>query len=649
MTHVAPVLRILAAVALLIAAGSVRLRGQPGVQTPGALKRMTVAELLAQRVISVTRTPDAMFTTAGNVTMIGSNSARITGAATLPELLRLAPNLFVAQGTAYDWAVGARGFVRSNTRVNKLLVQIDGRTVYSPVFSGVFWDSQDVFMPDLERVEVFSGPAGVTWGANAVNGVINILSRSARDTTGGVAYAGLGNESRLQLGVRQGGRLGEDTWYRVYAKRMQMDTTLAGTSRRRAEDAWDFDQAGFRIDSGDAAYRGAWTLQGDVYRGDYDSPGSLAGRNEGGNLLARWSRSFSDQSQLDLRVYHDYVMRHLESTVTEHLRTTDLEVQHRIAFTPRHRLEWGAGYRYIDESMRSDSPGFSFVPEHVDLRLASLFLQDEYAILPDRLRLISGIRLEDNSYSGLEAQPGLRLVWSVHPHHTVWSAASRATRTPSRIDADLFVPNQPPFLVAGGPDFTSETVYAYEIGWRGRLAAGLSASATAYVHEYHRLRTVEAGAPMVIANGADGRSSGVELFVDWEVMPRWRMRLGYFGLHDETTIRQGGADIEGGLGEASHPDYQVLLRNTFDITPNLSLWLGARSVGRVPAHANGVDVGAVPAYTELDANLSWTIRPGIEWSVTGRNLLHDSHPEIGAPATRREIQRSVRTMIRLDF
>jgi iron complex outermembrane receptor protein len=323
------------------------------VQNPAALKSMTVDELLRQKVISVSRRPETLGQVPSSVFLIRGEAAQGTGANRLPELLRLAPNLFVAQSSSYDWAVGARGFTRANSRVNKMQVLIDGRVVYSPLFSGVFWGSQDVFLPDLDRIEVISGPAGVTWGANAVNGVINITTKSARETQGSLTYGGVGNELIYTAGIRYGGRLAPETYYRVYAKSQKFDDTLAANGSDPGMDEWDFTQAGFRMDGGDETSETSWTLQGDGYRGNYDGPGLAGGSSltEGANVIARWARQFSNESSLILRGFHDYTRRDEPGIFGETLRTTEFELQHRFSLGARHDLVWGANYRFLNESV----------------------------------------------------------------------------------------------------------------------------------------------------------------------------------------------------------------------------------------------------------------------------------------------------------
>lgn len=616
-------------------------------QPASSLKRMSVEDLLKLKVLSVSRTPQELGNAPSSIHVIGDQAARGSGATSLPELLRLAPTLFVAQTSAYDWAVGARGFTRANTRVNKLQVLIDGRTVYSPLFSGVFWDAQDVFLPDLDRIEVITGPAGVTWGANAVNGVINITTKSARDTLGSLVYAGLGSELEMNVGARHGGRIGANNAYRVYAKhRRYDDTTPEGTA---VSDAWDFTQAGFRVDGGNNRTALEWTVQGDAYRGNYNADGS-AGDNEGASFIARWDAHLDDGNEASLRLIHDYTRRHLPTTITEYLRTSEIDFQHQLHERGGHEINWGANYRHMNEEVVVGPGTFTIEPPARDMHLGGVFVQDTFDLVPALVRFTGGVRVEHNSFDGWHVLPSLRAAWSVAPQHTVWAGVSRATRTPSRADTDLRAPAQPPYFFSGDPDFESEELTAFELGWRGSIAAGVSASVTAYYHDYDKLRSINAGAPILITNGLAGHSTGVEAFLDWQVNEHWRFRAGGFVLDQATDFQPGDPDIEAGRGESSDPGYQFLVRSGFNLGDHVLLWLGLRSIGSVPAFDNGLDAGRIPAYTEVDATLRWEVRPGLDWSIIGRNLLHDSHPEIGeGAANRHEVQRSVHTMIQWRF
>lgn len=608
------------------------------------LKRLSVEELLEQEVVSVSRRPEALGKAAGNVFYIAGDAARVTGATALPELLRLAPNLFVAQVSSYNWGINARGLMRSSGASNKMLVLVDGRTAYSPLFSNVFWDATDVFLPDLDNIEVISGPAGSTWGSNAVNGVISIRSKSARDTKGGLLQVSGGTRG-TQVSARQGFSVGANGAMRIYARRTDREPTFSSTGSDDDYDQWHTTQTGLRADWGTSG-SGEITVQGDWQAGRYDAGSGLAKiRNDNGNLLVRWARDLAPDSQLWVRAYYDYVLRDTRGQLRETTETADVEFQHAKQFAGGQEFLWGANYRRIYDRTEN-TPAFIILPSDKWLSLASVFAQHEIAWADESFRLTTGLRLEHNDYTGWESQPTLRLAW--HPgKQTFWLSGARAVRTPSRLEKELFAPAVPPYFFAGGPDFRSETLISYEAGWRGQPAPGVSLTATAYFHDYDHLHTVEATTPIVEANGAEGRTYGLELFLDYEVTPAWRLRVGGFAMKQETWLKPGSLDTGGGVAEASFPRTQLFLRNGFRLSADADLWLSLRRIGEVPPNAS--PQGTVPAYTELNASFTWRMRPHLELGLIGRNLLDRSHPEIGPAATRREIPRSFSASLRWEY
>lgn len=616
------------------------------------LKQMTLEELLSQDVVSVSRQTEKWGNTASSLFVLTEQSPETTGATRLPELLRLAPNLFVAQSNAAHWGINARGFMRTNAYSNKMLVMIDGRSVYSPFYSNVFWDSQAIFMPDLDQIEVISGPSGVNWGSNAVNGVINIMTKSAHETQGGELFAGIGTEAEAHGGVRYGGTFRETGAYRVYAQRMQFDSTLGAGGIDDDFDPWDFSQAGFRVDWGHPA-DGQFTVQGDVFQGEYTNGDALPPvKVDGANLLARWARNLGDGSDIWVRLYHDYYKRDANTFFVNHTHTTDLEFQHNLALRPGQKFHWGANYRHIDDNM-GETMGFAILPEHLKYHLASIFGQHQIQFADETLQWTTGLRIEDNHFSGLELLPSVRLAWRPNPDQTAWVAVSRSVRIPDRLDTGFHYSLVPPhdaepWAIAGGPNFDSEELIAYELGWRTRPLSEISVTTTLFFHDYNNLRSVEPSDPLIIANEVGGRSYGVELFMNWDVAAWWRIRFGGTYIEQDTWLEPGGADLEQGKGEISFPQYHVQLRSAFQLNDTMRLWLGLRHVDEVPAFENNQE-GMIPAYTELDASLHWQARPGLGFSLTGRNLLDRSHPEIGLPSVAREIERSVQLLARLSF
>lgn len=607
------------------------------------LKRLSVEELLQQEVVSVSRQGESLGQAAGNIFLIAGRSPRGVGATTLPELLRLAPALFVAQSSSYHWGINARGFMRTNAHSNKLLVLVDGRTVYSPLFSNVFWDSTDVFLPDLDGIEVISGPSGSNWGSNAVNGVINVRSLSARDTLGGLLQV-TGGTNGIQAAARQGFRFGENGAARVYAKRTEREGTFSAAGVDDGRDEWHATQAGFRADWG-APATGEMTLQGEWSSGKFGAQPMPEALVDNGHLIARWARTLSADAKLWVRAYYDYTRRENPGLLTETTRTADIELQHTTKFSDHQHLLLGANYRRISDHA-DDTLFFAILPAQLNLDLVALFAQHEARWHDNSLRLTTGLRLEHNDFTDWEYQPTMRLAWH-REYNTFWLAAARATRTPSRLEKGFFAPETPPFIIGGGPDFTSEVLRSYEAGWRGQVAPGAVVTATLYFHDYDQLRTVEPDVPVVQGNGGEGRSYGFELLVDYDVTRVWRFRAGGFVMNQVNRLKPGSADTEGGWGEASFPGYQFFLRNNFRLTPKVDLWLSLRHIGEVPAYENGG--GVVPAYTELDARFGWQVRPDLEVSLIGRSLLDASHPEIGGLGLRREIPRSVVASVRWDF
>jgi iron complex outermembrane receptor protein len=614
---------------------------QPTV-SPTVLKRMSVEELLVQPVLSASRQPEPWSQAASDIFLIRGQSAAATGATSLPDLLRLSTSLFVAQASSSAWAVNARGFVRSNGFSNKLLVMVDGRTVYSPLFSNVFWDSTSVFLPDLGRVEVISGPAGATWGANAVNGVINIQTKSARETLGGLVFTGWGTEEK-NFGVRYGTKIGATGAVRFYVQGADHGSSLSATGVNDDADRWKSLQGGFRTDWGDDVV-GQLTVQGDFFSAHYENGVQPRTTDEDGNLLARWSRELSSDSKLWVRIYHDYSKRDNLGALTETTRTTDLEFQHSLSLDPGQELLWGANYRLLSDSMRT--AGFAILPPNLSFGLGSIFAQHQVKFSDDRFQLTTGLRMEHNHFSGWEYQPNLRLAWRL-PNQTVWISASRASRIPSRLETGFYQPAQPPYVVVGGENVVAEIVEAYELGWRFNPASNISITTTLYDQNYDHLRSVEPTSPATFANGVNGRSYGLEFFVDWEVNSWWRLRFGGFSMHQKTSLAAGGADLEGGRGESSFPGHQVQLRNSFQIGKSITWWTSLRHVAEVRANDNGG--GVVPAYTDVDMSFHWAVRTSIDFSLTGRNLLDASHPEIGGLVSRREIERSVDAAVTIKF
>ena len=600
------------------------------------IAELSLEELANIQVTSVSRRSEPLSDAAASIFVITGNDIRRAGATSLPEALRLAPNLQVARVDARNYAVTARGY--SSPFENKLLVLIDGRTVYSPLFSGVFWDVQDVVLDDVARIEVISGPGATLWGANAVNGVINIITKSSAATQGALLAATIGRDAR-DGAVRYGGRLAGDGHYRAYAKHAENDDTHTATGAT-SQTGWHRDQAGFRTDWGHSAH--GLTVQGDVYDAQLRQAGTPNIRVAGANLLGRGARTFADGSSATVQLYWDHTERDQPRAFHERLDTFDLQVQHAVRIRGNH-IVWGGGYR-LGRDRVENGPAFGFLPGTLDLHWANLFAQDEIA-LRDDLRLTAGLKIEDNNYTGVEVLPTLRLAWNPRPASLVWTSLSRAVRAPSRIDRDFYSPIKPrvvngvpQYAVAGGPGFESETAKVFELGYRAQPSATLSYATTLFFSRYDRLRTLEpnpSGPGSVFENQADGLTRGIEAWASWQAADAWRLSGGGVVQRVGTTLRPGSRDLTGTTGLfTSDPTHYWQVRSSYDIGAGQEFDVTLRHVGALPRPA-------VPAYTAVDARWGWRIRPGVDLSIIGHNLFDPRHAESGAPATRSEYERAL--------
>ena len=606
-----------------------------------ALKKLSIEQLMNLEVTSVSRRPERLAQAASAIQVITQQDIRRSGASSLPEALRLATNLQVAQVNSRDWAISARGF--NSTTANKLLVLIDGRTVYTPLYSGVFWDVQDVPLGDVDRIEVISGPGATLWGANAVNGVINVITKRARETQGLVVSGGGGTELRGFGTTRYGGALGSHVNYRIYGKGWAREPSVL-PGGQDATDDWHMEQAGFRLDW-DASTINQVTMQGDLYDGRISqaTAGDIA--VSGGNVVAKWSHTVSANSAVTAQLYYDRTNRNIPGTFGEDLDIYDVDLQHATRLGARHDVVWGLGYRLINDRV-ANSALLAFLPPHVTRQWFTGFVQDEIALIPDRLHVALGTKVEHNDYTGYEIQPSGRVSWRLSPSGTLWAAVARALRTPSRIDRELFFPGQPPYLIAGGPGFHSEEELAYELGYRHQRGA-LALSVATFYSRYHGLRSVEqvnppTPSPAVIANGQYGESYGAEVTADYLITKGWRVRAGHTELRIHIWPNPGSTDTTRGASESQTPDRQFFLFSSLDLPAHLRLDAGMRAIDDITRQQ-------VPGYAELNAKLTWQPTPQLDLSLVGQNLLHDRHAEFGAPATRREIERGVYGLVEWRF
>lgn len=639
-----------------------------------SLKQLSVEDLMNIEVTSVAKGPEKLLQAPSAIQVITNDEIARSGASSVPEALRLADNLEVAQKDANDWAISARGF--NANLADKLLVLVDGRAVYSPLYAGVLWNLQDYPLEDIDRIEVISGPGGTLWGANAVNGVINITSKSSRDTQGVYLEEAAGRVLQDQTEVRYGGTLAPDVTFRIYGEHTQngSDVFANGTS---ALDSLRMSRMGFRADS-TAAPQAVLTVQGDYYNGTQTLGSVGPGDLSGGNLLGRWTRTMADDSDLSVQVYYDqtflaqpfaaspgappFSTGFPAASLTDDLRTYDLDVQRHFRLGEINTIIAGVGYRFTEEKDR-DLSIIRFSPERLDQNLFSGFAQDEL-MLPAHLKLTVGTKLEHNDYTGLEIEPNARLQWDFAPKQMLWGAVSRAVRTPSRYDRDLQVvtglhnapaPLQFPALFLSGSDnFVSETELAYELGYRAQLGPKLSASVSTYYNDYNDVRSTSATPttatyifpfPIVFQNNLVADTYGAELTANYQLLPGWRLHAGYDLLREKVRPKAGQTDATGSLNETADPRNQYFLRSAMDLPQRLQLdlayrWIDSLTLNSSPT--NGPVAGAVPSYFELDARLGWQATERLELSLVGQNLLHPHHVEYGFPsASREEIGRDI--------
>ena len=593
------------------------------------LADLSLEDLANIQVISVSKRPEKLSEAPAAIFVITREDIRRSGATSLPEALRLAPNLEVARIDSYRYGITARGFNSQNG--NKLLVLIDGRTVYTPLYSGVWWDSQDLVLEDVDRIEVISGPGGTLWGSNAVNGVINIITRSAKDTPGVLLSGAAGKVDRSLTSARYGGQVGGAA-FRVYGKYSDHDHSERADGTP-VKDAWHLAQAGFRLDWGEGG--DVFTAQGDAYKSAIQQAVPEDVSVEGGNVLGRWQHGFTGGSSLKVQIYFDRARRDYPNLLGESTDTADLDAQYAFQVGARNSLVLGGGYRHIDDQV-GNSASIAFLPPHRNLSLSNLFVQDTLALIPEKLDLVLGLKEEHNDFTGWEDQPNLRLAWKPEEHQLVWTGVSRAVRTPSLLDKDYFVPGTPPYLLAGGPDFRSESVVAYEAGYRLDAPSRFSFSATAFYNRYRDLRSLEPDFSLgsyVIANKMRGHTYGLELWGSLAVTPAWSLRPAYTLLRESLELAPDSLDPVGTRAEVNDPRHQILLT---------SLWnAGARfEFDGTLRHVSALPDPAVPAYTTLDVHFGWKPLDGLEVALIGQNLFNKLHPEFGAPATRSVVERT---------
>jgi len=593
------------------------------------LADMSLEQLANVVVTSVSRRGERLSDAAASIYVISSEDIRRSGAVTLPEALRLAPNLQVARADANQWAITARGF--NSVLTNKMLVLIDGRTVYSPLFSGTFWEVQDLLLDDVDRIEVVSGPGGTMWGTNAVNGVINVITKSSIETPGALVKGGGGNIAIVGA-MRSGGAIGKGWAARGWGKVVSLDNSERG-DRSDIDDASQRRQAGVRFDREQG--EDTFTIEGGGYDSDIEQP--IAARQLSGyHLLGRWNRQGAQSSSFNVQAYYDRTNRDQPGSLVDALDTWDVEFQHGFQPFKRNELLWGGGYRYQWDAVENIGPALAFIPDDKALRTAHVFAEDGVH-LSDALRLDLGIKAEHNEYTGLEWLPTVRLSFKPAEKHLFWAAVARAVRAPARIDRELFIPAAAPFFVlAGGPNFESEVSRVAEVGFRGQPSQSFSASVTGFLHEHEKLRSLEPtpDGPQ-FENRIHGTTRGVEGWLRWRVLKAWELSAGGVAQDVDLALDEDSNDPGSGLPSLGNdPDFWYGIRSALDLGNAVEVDAAFRRVGALPQPY-------VPAYNSADLRLAWWFARSFEIAATGRNLLERSHPEWGVNPVRAEVGRSV--------
>ncbi len=603
------------------------------------LKKLSFEELMNIEVTSVSKVPERLTEVASAIQVITNDDIKRSSSNTLGGALRLASNLQVAKTNSHDWAISSRGFngatLRNNTLSNKLLVMIDGRSVYTPLFGGVFWDVQNVLLEDIDRIEVVSGPGGTLWGANAVNGVINVMTKSAKETQGMLVTASTGTFLQDHLAARFGTRIDSNLYLRVYGQHFdQGSTKLAnGTDAR---DNWGLTQGGFRLDYYPSA-KNSLSIHGDAYGGSEETP--IGSKQSGQNLVGRWVHTYSETSELVVQAYFDRTWKYLlASDLRELLNTYDIDAQHRFALNKSNSILWGIGYRYMD-----DHTSNTFLPANRGLNLVNTFIQDQINLIPHELDLTVGTKFLYNTYSGFEIQPSARIAWMPTPRHTLWGAVSRAVRTPSRFETDIF---SPPTLSTPGGIFKAETVVSYEVGYRVRAGERVSLSLAAFYNFYDDLRSFNNNptppTTFIFANDQEANTWGFEISGNAVVNDWWRLRGGYTYLDKKFTSKSPNVLPASALIEALDPKHQVMIQSVMNLTRNLQWDVAARHVGDIQSTLVGT--AAVGAYTTFDMRLAWE-SPKFTFAVQGQNLAASDHAEFSS----QQIPRSVLAKISFRF
>jgi iron complex outermembrane receptor protein len=616
------------------------LAGEPDLDQ---LSQLSIEQLANLQVTSVAKRPEPVGQAPAAIYVITHDDIIRSGATRLPDMLRMAPNLQVAQTGADSYNITARGFSGSSAAQNfsdKLLVLIDGRSVYTPLYSGVYWDMQDVPPEDIERIEVISGPGAALWGANAINGVINIITRKSGDTQGALVEAGAGNLEQ-SWGLQYSGRINSDLTYRVYAKTFfERDTVTA--ANQNADDHWTKPQAGFRLDWA-ASKSDSVTFEGDGYEGS-EAQGTLGDQIiSGADILGSWRHAWQDGSALQAQAYVDHIDR-----ATQHngghfwIDTYDVDVQHSFALGGWNQIVWGAGFRAEQYRITGTSVLF-FTPASRTLDIGNVFAQDTLS-LSAATSLTLGMKLEDDAYTGLSVLPSARFSWRPTDTTLLWAAISRANRSATPFDRDVVEKVGGQVFLNGGGTFQPEELTAYEIGARGQIFQRASLSVSTFYNVYDDLRSIELAPagflPLRWGNGMRGKTYGLEAWGDYQALSWWRLSASFDLLHEDLSFVGGDPGIFGVIQAGDDPPRQAALKSSMTFAHGVTWDANLRWVDALPNPR-------VPSYTELNTRVGWAITPRLEFSISGFNLLHPFHMEYPTPAT--AIPRSLFADVRWRF
>lgn len=616
---------------------------------PSDLTQVSIENLMNMEVSSASKKDEKVLQTAAAVFVITQEDIRRSGATNIPGLLRMVPGLDVAQIDASDWAVSSRGF--NGRFANKLLVLIDGRSLYSPDFAGVFWQAQNLMLEDIERIEVIRGPGATLWGANAVVGVINILTKKAQDTQGGLLTAGGGMQERGFTGARYGMSDGENLAYRFYGNYFNRGEFQNAAGQDSGDD-WNGLRSGTRIDwkpslndevlvEGDV-YRDATETQTNVasFTAPFNSTPLIETTYAGGDVMGRWTHSYSPRSEFSLQMYYDNFSRD-DVSLNGEVQVFDIEFQDRLPLGARQDLIWGASYRTTTDSTSTNST-ISFDPPSLRTNLSSIFLQDEIAIIPNRLWFTPGIRFEDSPYTGYQAEPSGRLLWSVSKNQSLWISTAQAERTPQRAERGLHdvtavFPGPGGSLTSvdlfGGAGAGDEDMIDYEAGYRAQVTKGISLDVTTFYDNYKDLQTQEPGAPfpsanpvphivvpVFYANEMHGTGYGGEISAGWKPISHWKLDAGYSFLKQVLRLNPGSQDPAALLTAGDNPRNQFQLRSQLNLPHRTELDTSVYYVGKLLDQS-------VPAYTRVDLRVGWHARESLDLDFVGQDLLAPRHLE----------------------